>query len=274
MSSDFQLLSSIRYDSSLRDLAWNTAANDGAPSSYLLLRYHYDRLRDAAQEHGWAAAQDVTYNNLARACDEAVRIAFRDNSLNDTPLKLRILLNHTGMFAVSASPAASLNGPDPTSISLITLNGDGAILEDAASTILGSLLTIHLDTSPTPSSLFTRTKTTHRPQYTAARTRMGIPPLPTPTNEDVLMYTPSGELTETSIRNIAFLRHTPPQWVTPRASIGCLSGVMRRWLLEQGRIVEASEGELTKDEVVDGEYVMTFNGVEGCRLGRVTLASC
>ena len=33
--------------------------------------------------------------------------------------------------------------------------------------------------------------------------------------------------------------------------------------------VEADEGELKKDSIVKGEYVLTFNGVEGCRLGRI-----
>lgn len=135
------------------------------------------------------------------------------------------------------------------------------------------LLVIHLDTCPTHPSLFTRTKTNHRQDYDAARVRLGIPPLPTPSNVDVLLYAPSGGLTETSIRNIAFLRGSPPQWVTPRTETGCLPGIMRRWLLEQGRVIEANEGGLLKDDLVEGEDVLTFNGVEGCRLGRIVLAS-
>ncbi|KAH9929672.1 aminotransferase, partial [Fomitopsis serialis] len=123
---------------------------------------------------------------------------------------------------------------------------------------------------PTSPSLFTHTKTTHRPMYNAARDRAGLPPLPTSLNADVLLYTSTGEIMETSIRNIAFLRRSPRQWVTPRAEVGCLPGVMRRWLLEQGKIAEATEGELMKGDLVDGEFVMTFNGVEGCRLGQIS----
>lgn len=137
--------------------------------------------------------------------------------------------------------------------------------------LYGALLTIHPDYQPTQPDIFTRTKTTHRPQYTAARDRLKLPPLATPSDADVLLYNPLGSLTETSIRNIAFLRGSPPRWVTPRAETGCLSGVMRRWLLEQGRVIEAQEGELLKGDLVDGEYVLTFNGVEGCRLGRIAL---
>ncbi len=131
------------------------------------------------------------------------------------------------------------------------------------------LLAIHLDTVPTASSVFTRTKTTHRDHYNAARSRFSIPPPPSPSLDEVVLFNKNDDITETSIRNIAFVRRSPPQWVTPAASTGCLPGVIRRWLLEQGRIVEADEGELKKYDIVHGEYVLTFNGVEGCRLGRI-----
>lgn len=132
------------------------------------------------------------------------------------------------------------------------------------------LLSIHIDTAPTPPSLFTHTKTTYRSMYNAARERVGLPPLPTTLDADVLLYSPAGEVSETSIRNVAVLRHSPPQWVTPRRDVGCLPGVMRRWLLEQGKVVEAEPNELMKEDLHEGELVLTFNGVEGCRFGRIT----
>ncbi len=133
------------------------------------------------------------------------------------------------------------------------------------------LLIIHRDITSTPSSLFTRTKTTRRDHYTAARDRFKIPPPPTPSVHEVVLYNQDGDITETSIRNIAFLRRNPPRWVTPRTSTGCLTGVARYWLLDHGRVVESNEGELKWMDVIEGEYVLTFNGVEGCRLGRVTI---
>ena len=134
------------------------------------------------------------------------------------------------------------------------------------------LLRIVIDTAPTSPSLFTHTKTTYRPMYNAARKRTGLPPLPTTVDADVLLYSPAGEIMETSIRNVAVLRRTPAQWITPREDVGCLPGVMRRWLLEQHQVVEAEEGELVKDDLQEGELVLTFNGVEGCRLGRISLS--
>lgn len=126
---------------------------------------------------------------------------------------------------------------------------------------------VHLDTQKTPSSIFTSTKTTNRVHYDAARARAGIPPVgtPQPVPVDVLLYNSDNQLTETSIRNIAFFRSD--RWITPSLETGCLSGIMRRLLLEQGLIVE---GNLNKDDVKLGEVVLLFNGVEGCSLGRIT----
>ncbi|EIW63977.1 uncharacterized protein TRAVEDRAFT_109410 [Trametes versicolor FP-101664 SS1] len=180
-------------------------------------------------------------------------------------IQIRILLSFSGSLSVTAAPIPSLPVPDiaASSLWLPTLS--------SATQSLPSLdpLAVFLDTEPTPSSLFTRTKTTCRDHYTAARNRFHIPPPPAASPLEVLLYNEDGDITETSIRNIAFVRRSPPRWVTPSASTGCLPGVMRRWLLEHGRIVEAVEGELKRDGVVEGEYVLTFNGVEGCRIGQI-----
>ncbi|KIP11680.1 hypothetical protein PHLGIDRAFT_82934, partial [Phlebiopsis gigantea 11061_1 CR5-6] len=81
---------------------------------------------------------------------------------------------------------------------------------------------------------------------------------------DVLLYNADGIATETSIRNVAFRRGG--QWVTPGSDSGCLPGVVRRALLEEGQIVE---GDVRKEELCVDETVLTFNGVEGCCLGRL-----
>ena len=73
-------------------------------------------------------------------------------------------------------------------------------------------------------------------------------------------------ITETSIANVAFYREG---WVTPATSTGCLEGVMRRWLLEHGKIKEDVVGVLTKDSVADEEQVLVFNGVSGCKRASV-----
>lgn len=180
-------------------------------------------------------------------------------------IQIRILLSFSGCLSVTAAPVPSLPVPDIAASSLWLPK-----LSSAAQTLPSpNPLVVFLDTDPTPSSLFTRTKTTCRDHYTAARNRFHIPPPPTASPFEVLLYNEDGDITETSIRNIAFVRRSPPRWVTPSASTGCLPGVVRRWLLDNDRIVEAVEGELKRDGLVEGEYVLTFNGVEGCRIGQI-----
>lgn len=183
---------------------------------------------------------------------------------------MRILFDHQGTVTASAAPAGRPLG-DTAKLTAVKSFLDHLASSQASDQLLEPpFLSVYIDTAPTLPSLFTHTKTTYRPMYNAARERVGLPPLPTAVDADVLLYSSAGEILETSIRNIAFIRRSPPQWVTPREDVGCLPGVMRRWLLEQGKVVEAEAGELTKDDLRDGELVLTFNGVEGCRLGKIS----
>jgi 4-amino-4-deoxychorismate lyase len=52
-SDSFDLLTAIRYDSSLLDYPWNSAVNHDQPSPFLLLPYHFSRLKASATLHGW-----------------------------------------------------------------------------------------------------------------------------------------------------------------------------------------------------------------------------
>ena len=72
---------------------------------------------------------------------------------------------------------------------------------------------------------------------------------------------------ESSICNVAFYRQG--KWFTPPLTVGCIAGVFRRWLLENDRIHEADDHFLSLDTIKDNEWVLLFNGVTGCRLGRV-----
>ncbi|KAI1793191.1 aminotransferase [Ganoderma leucocontextum] len=266
-ASQFDLLSTTRRDPQLLQLPWNTSVNSGSPSPYLLLSYHCDRLRDAAKHHNWPVPQGFSLSALEDLCEAALkdaRAGSEDLALREH-YRIRILLSRSSTVSVTASPASPFSIPDPMAPSMWL---PSASSPDPPSFGL-DLLAIYPDTVPTPSSMFTRTKTTHRDHYNAARSRFAIPLPPSPSLDDVVLFNENGNITETSIRNIAFVRRSPPKWLTPATSTGCLPGVLRRWLLEQGRIVEADEGELKLDEIVHGEYVLTFNGVEGCRLGRI-----
>lgn len=137
-------------------------------------------------------------------------------------------------------------------------------------TIHGSRIDVYRDVESTPSSLFTSTKTTKRVLYDHARERAGIQPFGTPGAPailpDVLLYNEDNNVTESSICNVAFYHQG--QWITPHPSTGCYTGVMRRWLLEQKYIVEAEE-PFRREAIKEGDWILLFNGVQGCRLGRI-----
>lgn len=163
-------------------------------------------------------------------------------------------------MAVTTSAVAPLLS-DPSSASSSHLLTDYQPL-------FGPVFSIFLDSTACPRSIFTSTKTTHRLHYDDARRRVNLPPVTQePLTADVLLYNEVGLVTEASLYNIAVYRAC--RWLTPPSSTGCLLGVFRRWLLEQSRIHEDKEGQLTRDSIKEGEWVLLFNAVNGCRLGRI-----
>lgn len=220
--------------------------------------------RDYARLRSWAQGEGLNVPRVTSGYCAFVRTHPARPPAHSL-IQIRILLSFLGSLSVTAAPIPSLPAPDIAALSLWLPTASSADPPLPSP----NPLVLFLDTEATPSSLFTRTKTTYRDHYTAARYRFHIPPPPTSSPLEVLLYNEDGDITETSIRNIAFVRRSPPRWVTPSASTGCLPGVMRRWLLKHGRIVEAVEGELKRDGAVEGEYVLTFNGVEGCRIGQI-----
>ncbi|KAK7058576.1 Aminodeoxychorismate lyase [Paramarasmius palmivorus] len=247
----YQLLSSTRYDELLLSLGWNNDETDGVSSPLMLLQYHCERLRDAVVQHGWnRAGESISYEKLKEECVEAVKIAKGQGE--DTSFRIRITLSEAGELSVTASPVPQFTS-DPLSASEID-----------PESYQGPYISLSLDTQPTPSSVFTSTKTTQREDYDSARSRAGLTSYIQPA--DVLLFNQDSLITETSIANVAFWRDG--SWVTPAASTGCLPGVIRRFLLEQGRV---KEGIIRKEDVKNDEAVLVFNGVKGCLLGRVQM---
>lgn len=100
-------------------------------------------------------------------------------------------------------------------------------------------------------------KTTQRGLYDAARAAH-------PEADDVLLWNRRGELTETSIANLAFLRGG--QWYTPPARCGLLPGTYRAALLRAGRL---REGVLRRDELADLPALAVFNALRGWLAARL-----
>ncbi|KAJ3828441.1 aminotransferase [Lentinula raphanica] len=245
----YALLSSTRYDRSLENFEWNNDI-DG-PSSFFLLRYHFDRLLDASNQHGWQKAQrSLSYSQLKQKCREEVEREGQGHAH-----KVRITLSEEGEIEVTLSPVSPFER-DPLGLAHIDPTSDLSRDEP--------IISVYLDTTPTTSSLFTHTKTTQRALYDEARVRAKIA---SPTSE-VVLYNENLEITEASISNVSFFR--AGRWTTPAESTGCLPGVIRRLLLEKNFIDEDHEKSLTKDTILEGDWVLLSNGVHGCRLGRIT----
>lgn len=102
-----------------------------------------------------------------------------------------------------------------------------------------------------PANVFLYHKTTHRAVYRQAVEQC-------PKAEDVLLFNDRGEVTESTIANLAV--DMEGTWCTPPVECGLLPGTMRRHLLENGTLVERV---LTLDEVLARGEVLLFNSVRG-----------
>lgn len=255
----YDLLSSTRYDPFLLSCVWNNDL-DG-PSPYLLLHYQADRLIASSALNDEAFPHGTTLSNVKALCDKVVHE--HNDRMGETALKIRVVLDASGELSATPTPVKGFTS-DPTLPSLFNP------LTDLPPTIV---LTIRIDTQPTSDT--TSLKTTDRRAYDGARVRVGLQPLGSldpPANDapdDVILYNTRNVVTESSVGNVAFYRNG--RWVTPPLAAGCISGVLRRWLIEQHRIFEAVEDELTVNNIKDDDWVLVSNGVVGCKLGRIKL---
>ena len=135
----------------------------------------------------------------------------------------------------------------------LTLGRDGqARIEDRPLPPPGQIQRLRPAPAPVHSAdPFLRHKTTQRRVYEEARA--GLPP-----EEDALLYNERGEITETTIANVAVQRGG--RWIPPPVACGLLAGVMRAELLAEGRI---DEGVIRLDELTPGEPILVFNAVRG-----------
>jgi para-aminobenzoate synthetase/4-amino-4-deoxychorismate lyase len=104
-----------------------------------------------------------------------------------------------------------------------------------------------------PASPWLRHKTTRRDVYTAAAARH-------PGADDVVLVTTAGSVTETTIANIAV--RLDGVWWTPPLSAGCLPGVARGRLVEEGRL---HERDLTPGDLRRAEALAVVSSLRGRR---------
>lgn len=168
-----------------------------------------------------ASADYFHYPFDARAARKALMDAAAPWAGNSA--KVRLLLGEDGFFSAEA-------GPVPEA---------------------GEFLLALADTPVQDTEVFLFHKTTRRAVYENARAAH-------PEAGDVLLWNARGELTESCIANAAFL--LGGRWLTPPVPCGLLPGVMRRRLLERGRI---SEGVVRVSDLPDVRGIALFNAVRG-----------
>jgi para-aminobenzoate synthetase / 4-amino-4-deoxychorismate lyase len=134
----------------------------------------------------------------------------------------------------------------------LLLAEDGACSVESSALPAGYFERLKLSTVRVDSGdAFLYHKTTKRGVYEQARRGYDA-------QTDALLSNERGEITETTIMNVAVWRDG--RWLTPQDSCGLLPGVMREELLSRGEIVE---GVIRVDELAPGEQIRCFNALRG-----------
>ncbi len=142
----------------------------------------------------------------------------------ESPAILRLKLSATGLFALERLPLRVEDTPRRLEIAHAAIDS----------------------TNP-----FLYHKTTNRTPYEKARGN-------TPAGTDVILVNERGEITETTIANLAVFRENT--WITPALSCGLLPGTMRGELLAANQV---TEGMIPSHELSDGQAIRCFNSVRG-----------
>ncbi|ETI24866.1 hypothetical protein G647_04236 [Cladophialophora carrionii CBS 160.54] len=249
-----------------------------------LLRLHARRILDAASALGWTAVLEQRPRldlDLGPLIEQAARAQlFRPHGTTPPPerggmvsARVRVLVSETSLITIELVPMGpgSTLGPKLRScIENYTANPFGSMASRADMNVPVPVppSRVVVDSRPTLPSVFTRHKTTRRDVYDEARGRPDPPLRPTtlPTEGEVLLFNPAGEIMEASMSSVYFLRDG--LWVTPRQEAGGMQSVTRMYALEKGWCVE---GVVVKDSMRQGEVIWLSNAVRGFFQGRICL---
>jgi len=154
----------------------------------------------------------------------ATWVALRLNNV-DYEARVRLLLARNGKLELQSAPA-----PAPRRAPIRLMVDEDPVSSD-------SIMLFH--------------KTTQRYAYTMRRRRC-------PEADDVIMVNERGECTEVTIANLAIRKGDT--WLTPPLSSGCLPGIERARLIEQGELVEAT---ITPEDLRFCDAVAVVNSLRG-----------
>jgi lactoylglutathione lyase len=193
---------------------------------------HLQRLIRSAAHFAWHHDAAV----LMQRFHEALRQAAGTHPQG--VFKLRLMMDPSGRIETESIP---LKGPGSGAL----VNGPSAQGDEAATVELALA-----DRPMPPADDFVRHKTTRRDAYAGFAPSGG--------QFDTLLFNQRGELTETTIGNLAL--RLDGRWYTPPVSAGLLPGVMREVLIADGVLTERT---LTLDDLPRIQNAAIFNSVRG-----------
>ncbi len=159
--------------------------------------------------------------------EAAVRRRLADAVAPGTDVRVRLVLHRDGRADVTTGPLP----PPPAGPVRLAVDGE------------------RLD----PASLWLRHKTTRRDVYTTAAAR-------SPDADDVVLVNTDGHVTETTVASLAV--RLDGRWWTPPLSAGCLPGVARGRLVEEGRL---RERDLAPEDLRRAEDLAVVSSLRGRR---------
>ena len=166
---------------------------------------------------------------LGLSLPEAEMQGLLEGVVGDRPLRVRLLVPEGGSPALEQEP-----------------------LIERASTALA------VDSEPVDrSDRFRYHKTTRRAVYEAAAAR-------NPEADDVVLVNDRGEAVETTVANLAV--RIGGEWLTPPVDAGCLPGVYREELIEQGVLIER---RVSAGALAEADELAVVNSVQGWRPARL-----
>ncbi|PFG40810.1 para-aminobenzoate synthetase/4-amino-4-deoxychorismate lyase [Georgenia soli] len=164
--------------------------------------------------------------------------------------------------AVVEAVARAAQGVGSHCLARVRLSRDGGVevtTRDAA--FSAEPVTVAVDTRTVDrGSRYLYHKTTVRHVYEEARRRH-------PGADDVLLVNGDGHVTESTVANLA--ARVDGAWVTPPVEDGCLPGVGRQLLLDDGVLTERS---LTVEDLLAAEELALVSSARGWRTARLSVA--
>ena len=205
----------------LETLLWRPGAG------YVLLERHLERLAGSAEYFEFPLDLGEVERRLAEL-DRSLRGRGATGETGPRRHRVRLLVDPAGAVSVEASPLERTRRPWRVALAAEPVD---------------------------PGDPFLRHKTTRREVYERAlaearRRRPGL--------DDVLLRSPAGELTESTLANLVL--RLDGELLTPPAGAGLLPGTLRAELLARGRIREAT---LTLADLARADGVYLINSLRG-----------